>query len=283
MLRNLTYANDATEPTLGMRMIEITVFDGVYSSNTHTIVIAIMLINDNNVRIEVRNSTLLFEFLEGAPELRVAQDAMVALIDSDNEISSLEISLSNQLDQSETIRISNDTSASVYTNGTYLFVNGTMSVSMYQVSKISYQFCSLSLYPSPLQALLNSLTYIYVPPMGAVAGNRTVIISASDGTSVATVTITIQVEIGNEHDPVVDLNGPNIDGINYSTSVQFNYVTLNVIEIATPNVTISDRDADAFISRLEVRLNEESADMLVLNLPNCTLPQAVNETSCHIM
>jgi len=210
-------------------MIEITVFDGVYSSNTHTIVIAIMLINDNNVRIEVRNSTLLFEFLEGAPELRVAQDAMVALIDSDNEISSLEISLSNQLDQSETIRISNDTSASVYTNGTYLFVNGTMSVSMYQVSKISYQFCSLSLYPSPLQALLNSLTYIYVPPMGAVAGNRTVIISASDGTSVATVTITIQVEIGNEHDPVVDLNGPNIDGINYSTSVQFNYVTLNVI------------------------------------------------------
>lgn len=135
LLRNLTYANDATEPTLGMRMIEITVFDGVHSSNTPTIVIAIMLINDNNVRIEVRNSTLLFEFLEGAPELRVAQDAMVALIDSDNEIRSLEISLSNQLDQSETIRISNDTSASVYTNGTYLFVNGTMSVSMYQVSK----------------------------------------------------------------------------------------------------------------------------------------------------
>jgi len=119
--------------------------------------------------------------------------------------------------------------------------------------------------------------------MEAVAGNRTVIISASDGISVAAVTITIQVEIGNEYDPVVDLNGPNIDGINYSTSVQFNYVTPNVIEIATPNVTISDRDADAFISRLEVRLNEESADSLVLDLPNCTLPQTVSETSCHIM
>jgi len=134
LLRNLTYTNDATEPMLGMRMIQITVFDGVHSSNTPTIVIAIMLINDNNVRIEVRNSTLLFELLEGTSELRVAQAAMVALIDSDDEISSLEISLSDQLDQSETIRISNDTSASVYTNGTYLYINGTMSVSMYQVS-----------------------------------------------------------------------------------------------------------------------------------------------------
>jgi len=119
--------------------------------------------------------------------------------------------------------------------------------------------------------------------METIAGNRTVIISASDGMSVATITITIQVEIGNDHDPIIDLNGPNVDGIDYSTSIQFNYVTPNIIEIASPNVNVSDRDVDAFISRLEVRLNEESDDSLVLDLPNCTLPRSVSETSCHIM
>ena len=105
----------------------------------------------------------------------------------------------------------------------------------------------------------------------------------SSNTSAATVSITVQVDLVNEYDPIVDLNGPNIDSIDYSTSVQFNYVSPNMVEIATPNVTISDRDSDAFISRLEVRLSVESMDSLVLGLPNCTVPQAVSETSCHIM
>ena len=132
LLNNLTYTNVATEPTQGIRMVQITVFDGVHSSNRPTIAIAIMLLNDNDVRIMIGNSSLLF--IDGMPELRVGQDAMVALMDRDGEISSLEISVSDQLDESERIRISNDSFANVYTNGSYIFVNGTMSVSMYQVS-----------------------------------------------------------------------------------------------------------------------------------------------------
>ena len=139
-------------------MVQITVFDGVHSSNTPSIVIAIMLINDNNVRIEIRNSTVLF--LEGTPELRVGQDAMVAIIDSDGEISSLEISLSNQLDQAETIQVSNDTSASVYSNRTYIFVNGTMSVNMYQVSCLYHlSLAGLVLYPVQFNFLFHCRLY----------------------------------------------------------------------------------------------------------------------------
>jgi len=117
--------------------------------------------------------------------------------------------------------------------------------------------------------------------MESIAGNRTITISVSDGTSVATDSITIQVIIPNIHPPLVDLNGPNLDGIDYSTSVQFNYVTPNIVEIASPNVSVFDLDTNAFINRLEVSL--DGMDFLILDLPNCALPQDLDEISCHIM
>ena len=118
--------------------------------------------------------------------------------------------------------------------------------------------------------------------MEPLAGNRTITIAVSDSNSTSTVSITLQVELVNNHNPVVDLNGRNVDGLNYSTSINFNYVSPNRAAIATPLVTISDDDTDAYINKLEIRLNEESRDYLVLNLSNCTLPPDLAQTSCQI-
>ena len=119
--------------------------------------------------------------------------------------------------------------------------------------------------------------------MEPMAGNRTITISASDDTSTSTLSITLMVELVNNHNPTVDLNGPTMNGMNYSTSVNFSYAVPNKVSIVSPDVTISYGDTDAFINKLEIRLNEEFEDSLIVNLPNCSLPQGVAQISCQIM
>lgn len=134
-----------------------------------------------------------------------------------------------------------------------------------------------------MQAILNDLVYSYPQATEPLAGNRTITISTSDNTTISTISITLQIELINDHNPIVDLNGPLMDGLNYSTSVVFNYVMPNREAIATQFVNISDNDNDAYINTLEIRLNEESEDSLVLNLTNCNLPQGLDQISCQIM
>ena len=119
--------------------------------------------------------------------------------------------------------------------------------------------------------------------MEPLAGNRIITVTASDGTSTSTVSITVQVELVNNHRPIVDLNGPNVDGLDYSTSVNFNCLTPNRVSIAASSVNIIDNDTDGYINKIEISLNEESEDSLVLDLPNCSLPQDLAQTSCQIM
>ena len=134
-----------------------------------------------------------------------------------------------------------------------------------------------------LQNILNNLIYSYPQAVEPLAGTRTITISASDDMSTSAVTITLQVQLVNNHNPIVDLNGPIMDGLNYSTILNFNYAMPNRVAIAAPNVHITDADGDAFINKLEIRLNEESEDLLVMDLPNCYLPQGLAQISCHIM
>ena len=130
LLRSLTYRNEDPEPTPGMRIIELRVYDGDHSSHTMLIIVVIS-INDNRVMLEAGD--LMVAFPEGTTELRVGQEAMLVLMDSDGEISSLQITLSNRLDESEEIRIANSNSASISANATSIFINGIMSVDIYQV------------------------------------------------------------------------------------------------------------------------------------------------------
>lgn len=277
LLRNLTYRNENSEPTSGMRIIEITVYDGNHFAQT-MIIVVIISINDNRVMLEAGN--LMVVLSEGATVLRVGQEAMLVLMDLDGEISSLQATLSNVLDQREEIRIAN--SSFISNNGTFIFINRTMSVGTYQVRNYCIYENNVYLY-SLLQDILNNFVYSYPQAAEPLAGNRTITISASDGSSASTVSIILRVELINNNIPIVDLNGPDMDGLNYATSVNFNHVVPNRVAIATPFVSISDGDTDAFINKLEIRLNEESEDSLVLNLSNCNLPQGLAQISCQIM
>ena len=134
-----------------------------------------------------------------------------------------------------------------------------------------------------MQDILNNLVYSYPQAMEPLAGNRTITILTSDNTSMSSISITLRVELINNNIPIVDLNGPTMDGLNYLTSVNYSHVTPNRVAIAAPFVNISDGDSDAFINKLEIRLNEESEDSLVLNLSNCNLPQGLAQISCQIM
>ena len=134
LLRSLTYRNENPEPTPGIRVIEIYVYDGDHSAHTMLIIIVVS-INDNTVILEAGNSLVVLS--EGTTELRISQEAMLVLTDRDGEIASLQVTLSNSVDQSEEIRITN--SNSITSNGTSIYINRTMSVSAYQVR--SYCTC----------------------------------------------------------------------------------------------------------------------------------------------
>lgn len=98
------------------------------------IIIVVVGVNDNRVMLETRN--LLLVLTEGMTEVRVGQEAIVVVVDADGEISSLQVTLSNRLDQLEEIRIAN--SNSIGGNGTYIFINDTMSIGAYQVRNVLY-------------------------------------------------------------------------------------------------------------------------------------------------
>lgn len=134
LLRSFTYRNENPEPTPGMRVVEITVYDDDYFARTMLIIIVVS-INDNTVMLEARNSLMVLP--EGMTELRIGQEAMLVLTDRDGEIASLQITL-DRVDQSEEIRIANFDP--ITSNGTFIFINRTMSVGAYQVR--SYNHCA---------------------------------------------------------------------------------------------------------------------------------------------
>ena len=123
--------------------------------------------------------------------------------------------------------------------------------------------------------------YLYPQATEPLAGNRTITISVSDNNYTSTISVTVRVELINDNIPVIDLNGPLVDGLNHSAIVVFSIMPSRQA-IATPFVNISDNDNDAYINKLEIRLNEESDDSLVFNLTDCYLPQGVDQISCQL-
>ena len=135
LLSSLTYRNENLEPTPGMRIITLRVSDGIYYANA-TILIVVISTNDNRVYLAAGSSIVVLR--EGTTDVRVGLEAMLVLMDLDGEISSLRVTLSNTLDQSEEIRIANSSSINSSANKTSIYINGTMPVSTYQVRKFMY-------------------------------------------------------------------------------------------------------------------------------------------------
>lgn len=58
--------------------------------------------------------------------------------------------------------------------------------------------------------MLTTLTYSYVSDMEELPGDRQIIISASDSSSTASLTLTVSVEILNNNPPVIMLQGDSM-------------------------------------------------------------------------
>lgn len=93
--------------------------------------------------------------------------------------------------------------------------------------------------------------------------------------------IPITVQTINDHKPVVDLNGFNTDGINYTTSLTYRYQSLSNTSIAADSVHVIDNDSDATIVSMTVSLvSYTQGDRLVSIGMECTDPPT--EGTCYI-
>ena len=66
--------------------------------------------------------------------------------------------------------------------------------------------------------------------------------------------IPLNVQLINDNIPAVDLNGPNRNGTNYTTSLRYNYKTTNSTSIVSNDATISDADVDSKIISITLNL-----------------------------
>lgn len=130
-----------------------------------------------------------------------------------------------------------------------------------------------------LQTLLRTLTYhstIEEPSPNP----RSLVITTTSATDTQGCAVTITISLQNDHHPEIDLNGPNVPTINYSTSLDYSIFTLNRAAVAADDASISDGDGGAVVWSVElVLVSGRVQNRLVLSETPC--PDN-NETVCHL-
>lgn len=66
--------------------------------------------------------------------------------------------------------------------------------------------------------------------------------------------IPVNVQLINDNIPTVDLNGPNVDGTNYTTSLRYSSKSTNSTPIASNDAIISDVDMDSKVISITLEL-----------------------------
>lgn len=114
ILDSLTYSYEPSgEPLPGLRVITVTVSDGVFTASI-TVSVTVDIINNNPPRLDVSGAALV-TFVEGTPRpLEVGAMAGVTITDGDNEdilpMMSANVTLVGTLDGSvESLGVSNET------------------------------------------------------------------------------------------------------------------------------------------------------------------------------
>lgn len=67
--------------------------------------------------------------------------------------------------------------------------------------------------------------------------------------------VLVTIQLINDNRPVLDLNGPNKSGINYTTTVSYNHQSPAKVHIAASDSTITDDDVDSRIMSIELILS----------------------------
>ena len=103
-----------------------------------------------------------------------------------------------------------------------------------------------------LQAALRTLTFINTADEPA-AGQRVITITATGQNESQSCTVMVSVLPINDNPPVVDLNGPDVPSINYTRTLDYNFLNQNSVEIASSMATISDQD-NSLLRSIEAQL-----------------------------
>ena len=239
-LRTITYNNMDDEPIGDSRLIQFTVTDTPEEDVHAFSLVEIVLVNDAP---EVNLTFSLNEYTEGDGPVQFIQSAVVT--DSDNETLVSALVRFNVRDAGETLAV-NTTGTNLVSS--YSSLNGELSVTGVD---------TLRNYTS----VLESLTYEHSNSDNPTPGTRVFYISISDGmlTSGNSTAIAMVFFSADNDQPVVDLNGQGLPGIN--TEVTFR----------------EDRDISVLVCPQAVVLDVDNSSLLSLSISLSPQPDATLE------
>ena len=250
-----TYINSADEPTPGNRTLTIQVADGRFNSNLLSINISVTLLNDNNLTISCSDGNVT-TFTEsdgnGAPiPVTIAPNLRLIDKDSDHTIVFALVELLNPPDgNKETITGQSMFGLMVMNSGSKVTVSTHGKDFMYQPVLSDIQYINKARDPT--------------------GGTRTVTFTVTDGHSNATCVQTLVVVTVNDNHPVVDLNGPSLQGSDYDARVLFSGISQHVA-VAAKDATITDADGEMTELQLNILNPRDDEKFVVCGIPSAKL------------
>lgn len=93
--------------------------------------------------------------------------------------------------------------------------------------------------------------------------------------------ILVSLVLVNDNPPMVDLSGSLQPTINYTTSLNYNFMTQGTVPIASQEATITDLDQDARIESLQVNLvlGSQNDGIYLSETSGCPID---NSSTCHL-
>ena len=263
-LRQVTYDNAAAEPTVGNRTVAVRVDDGRHDSNLLLITLSVSLVDDNRLVISCSDGeNTTFTEASGnrsSTPVAVAPNLVLSDRDLDHTISSAVVRLVDNPDGSD---------ESIAGTSMFGLIAENLEV-MVNVSSSGKDF--------EYRALLAAIEYNNkaLEPTGGI---RLVSFKVYDGRKVVECTRSIEVVTVNDNTPVVDLNGASVDGVDYSTRVDF--LSVDAVVVAPAAATVTDADGVITEVRLDVDDPKDDERFVVCKLPSAT-SCVITYAFCHM-
>ena len=229
-LSTIFYYNNASEPSGGVRVIQVTVNDGQDNSTPAVSMVTVTPINDPPVIDSMADPTAI-QYIEESPAVEVLPDAILS--DSDNNtLSYLTVTISGLADgELESLSFTDPSSEQV--------LQVTQTSLSPDTRQYTFSFTSSSTLEL-FQQLLSSMSYRHSSPE-PTAGVRSITMSVSDGQAVSNDVITmINVTLVNDNAPVFTSGGPVLQATVPENTVDIDVVTIATSDEDTPTGPYAD-------------------------------------------